>query len=149
MDQLKNALSSALGQKPPEETAPILPDPARSEWAMALIQSGANLPAKPTLGQLRARSDALVKELKNAGRKRESAALQSLRDEFEKEREKLAWAAIKERFEEQALSERAYRALKQTPQVDAVEVLNRLLKSKGTLQGAGADKIRDTLLGKA
>lgn len=150
MDQLKLALSKATGTAPPPPAAPDpLPNPMLSPWFRQLKSLGAEISAQPSLGQLRQRSDVLVKELKKAGRTRESAELQKLRDDFEKAREKAAWAVIKERFETLELPERAYRALKQQENVDAAEVMNRLIKKGDTLKGAGADRVRDFLLQKS
>jgi hypothetical protein len=98
---------------------------------------------------LRQRSDALVRELKAAGRGRDAAALQQLREDYEKLRTRTAWGLIKERFEELNLSERAYRAIKQQEGLEPVDVLARLKKHGENLMGAGADKVRDTLLGKS
>lgn len=149
MDQLRQALSGHFTERPAKEDP--LPDPLRSPWGEQLrrmLDRGA-LPAQPSLGQLRQRSDALVKELKNAGRRREGEELQKLRDAFEKEREKIAWGLIKEAFEAQQLPDRAWRALKQAPDADPVAILQRLRKAKDALAGAGADRVRDTLLGKS
>ena len=147
MDQLRQALSGHFTERPAKEDP--LPDPLRSPWAEQLRRLGAALPAQASLGQLRQRSDALVKDLKNAGRRRESEELQKLRDAFEKEREKVAWGLIKEVFDAQNLPERAWRALKQAPDGDPVAILQRLRKAKDSLVGAGADRVRDTLLGKS
>ena len=54
---------------------------------------------------------------------------------------------IKEKFEQYGLSERAYRALKQQDKVDPAEILAKLKKHGESLKGAGADRVRDTLLG--
>ena len=154
MDQLRQALSGHFTPSDPRSggTPPsiddLLPDPARSPWADALRGLSAALPARPTLGQLRQRSDALVKELKTSGRRRDSEALQKLRDSFEKEREKVAWSLIKESFDQHSLPERAWRALKQAPDAEPVAILQKIRKLGASLAGAGADRVRDALLGK-
>jgi hypothetical protein len=151
MDHLRQALAKATGTTPAPATPSIpdpLPDPLLSPWVRQLRSLGADISAKPSLGQLRQRSDVLVKELKKGGRGRESAELQKLRDDFEKAREKAAWGEIKSRFEALALPERAYRALKQQEHLDPANVMNLLIRKGETLKGAGADKVRDFLLGK-
>lgn len=149
MDHLRQALAKATGATPPAAAPPDpLPDPLLSPWVRQLRTLGAEISAKPSLGQLRQRSDVLVKELKKAGRTRESSELQKLRDDYEKIREKAAWSEIKARFEALALPERAYRAIKQQENLDPANVLNLLIRKGETLKGAGADKVRDFLLGK-
>jgi hypothetical protein len=76
------------------------------------------------------------------------AELQKLREDFEKARDKAAWGEIKGLFERLELPDRAYRALKQAENLDSVELLGRLEKKGESLKGAGADRVRDTLLGK-
>jgi hypothetical protein len=149
MDALKQALSGALGiAPPPPPPAGPLPDPMASPWVAQLRVLRAQIPAQPSLGQLRQRSDALVKELKKAGRTRDASDLQKLREDFEKARDKAAWAEIKGLFERLELPDRAYRALKQAENLDAADLLGRLEKKGESLKGAGADRVRDTLLGK-
>jgi hypothetical protein len=151
MDHLRLALAKATGTQPAPVTpaAPDpLPDPLTSPWVRQLRVLHAEIPAKPSLGQLRQRSDAMVKELKKAGRGRESSELQKLRDDYEKLREKAAWSEIKSRFEALALPERAYRAIKQQENLDPAVVMNLLIRKGETLKGAGADRVRDFLLGK-
>lgn len=149
MDALKQALSGALGiAPPPPPPASPLPDPMASPWVAQLRVLRAQIPAQPSLGQLRQRSDALVKELKKAGRNRDASDLQKLREDFEKARDKAAWAEIKGLFERLELPERAYRALKQAENLDAADLLGRLEKKGESLKGAGADRVRDTLLAK-
>ena len=150
MDQFKLALSKATGAAPPAPAPPDpLPDPIASPWYRQLRSLGAEVSPQSSLGNLRQRSDVLAKELKKAGRTRECAELQKLRDDYEKAREKAAWSEIKARFESLELPDRAYRALKQQEKLDAPEVLNRLLRKGESLKGAGADRVRDFLLGKA
>ena len=149
MDHLRLALSKATGTAAAPPAPDPLPDPLHSPWYRQLRGLGADLPAQPGLGQLRQRSDLLVKELKKAGRGRESAELQKLRDDYEKSREKAAWSEIKARFEALALPERAYRAIKQQENLDPAAVMHLLIRKGETLKGTGADRVRDFLLGKA
>ena len=122
-----------------------LPDPLTSAW-VALLRRHVSLPEQATLGQLRARSDAAVKELKGRGRNREAAELRDLRDDYEKARAKAAWSEAKRLFETHALPERAWRAVKQAD-CDPEKLLARLRKLGASLAGAGADRVRDALLG--
>lgn len=150
METLKHALSQALGTAPPPEASPSpLPDPLASPWVAQLRMLRAQIPPQPSLGQLRQRSDATVKELKKAGRNRDAAELQKLRDDFEKAREKAAWAEVKSLFESLELPERAYRSLKQAEHLDPADLLARLQKKGASLKGAGADRVRDSLLAKS
>lgn len=148
MDHLRLALSQATGTQPSAPEPALLPNPLDSAWFRLLRQLGAEIPKQPSLGQLRQRSDALVKELKKNNRGRESSELQKARDDYEKAREKAAWSEIKARFDALALPERAYRALKQQDGLDYAEVLNRLVRKGETLKGAGAERVRDFLMGK-
>lgn len=154
MDQLKAALQKTLGvadaplearEPPPAGPAP-LPDPLRSPWGERMRELGVELPANATVGQLSSRSDVRAKELAGQGRKRDADQLRQLKEAYLREREKAAWAAVKARFEELALPEKAYRALKQEG-ADGERVLVRLYQKKGMeLQGAGAARVRDELM---
>lgn len=151
MDQLRNALRGALGDAAPAATpaTPVapdpLPDPYASDW-IALLRRYEPVPAGMTLGQLVQRSDARSRALKEGGRGRDAAELKKAREDYGREREKRAWAAVKARFEELALPEKAYRALKQE-EADAEKVLVRLRGKRGEeLRGAGAARVRDALL---
>lgn len=150
MDQLKNALAGALGvPAPPAAVAdPALPDALSSAWGEILRRSGISIPVGATLGQLRARSDQLLKSLKGERRNREAEALDRARSGYEKELAKAAWGEIKAKFTEMELPERAYRAIKQED-ADPLAVLLKLkAKRAQELRGAGADRVRDALLGK-
>lgn len=152
MDQLRDALQKLVGPPKAEATPPAavppaaaLPDPLRSEWIRRYRELGGEVPRDPSWGQLSQRSDKLVRELKAAGRKRESAELQKLREDFTREREARAWALVKARFAELELPERAYRALKQG-EADPVKLVERLGGSRGeSLRGMGADRLREAL----
>lgn len=147
MDVLRNALAGALGI---EARAPVaedsgLPDPMKSEWVVILRRHGVDLPAKPTMGQIQARSDQLGKKLKTEGRGREKEALDKARSSYEKELDKDAWGLVKARFTELDLPERAYRALKQED-ADPVKLIGHLKGARGdALKGLGAEKVRDAL----
>lgn len=158
MDQLRNALKGVglaardTASKPAESTgaphaaAPGLPDPHASDWVQLMRTLGAEVPAGGTLGQLLARSDARVKELKTQGRARDADALKRAREAYVSERRQRAWAMVKARFGDLELSEKAYRALKQE-EADPEKVLTRLRGDRGeALRGVGAARLRDALL---
>lgn len=157
MDQLRNALGKALGVPAPEASnEPVaatpavgeaaLPDPLKSEWIALFRKLGGEVPPGPTMGQLTQRSDAKCRALADAGRKRDAAELKKLRDEFEKDREKRAWALVKDRFAALELSEKTYRSLKQE-EVDPVKLLTRLTSKRSEeLRGMGAARLREELL---
>lgn len=147
MDQLRDAIKKVLGPQPEPPAAPPdeLPDPLRSDWVARMRALGADIPKDPSWGQLTQRSDKLVKELKAAGRGRESAELRSLAEEFAKARANKAWALVKARFAELDLPERTYRSLKQED-ADPIKVVAKLRGAKGeALRGTGAQKLRDLL----
>lgn len=156
MDQLKNALAGALGRAelpegkaPPEprEAPPDLPDPLAGEWGALLRELQVEIPRDATLGQLVQRSDARTRELVAQGQKRRGEALRSAKERYLATREKAAWALVKTRFEELALPEKAYRALKQEGALPE-KVLPKLRGARGeTLKGAGAARVRDALIG--
>ncbi len=101
----------------------------------------------PKLGQARQATDQLMGQLKKAGRRRELRELDALRKDFYARRDKAAWAAIKARFQELDLSDKAYRALKQTG-ADPMSALGRLSKaSPEELQTMGARRLREHLAG--
>lgn len=154
MDQLRAALQKTLGvaepsshtQEAPAAGPPPLPDPLRSPWGQRLRELAVEIPRDATVGQLSSRSDVRAKELAAQGRKRDADQLRQLKEQYLREREKAAWAAVKARFEELTLPEKAYRALKQEG-ADGEKVLVRLYQKKGMeLQGAGAARVRDELM---
>jgi len=155
MDDLRNALSKALGTPVPAEAPAAspsaaaeaaLPDPLKSDWIALLRRLGGEVPPNPTMGQLTQRSDARSRALADAGRKREAAELKKAREEFERDRDKRAWALVKERFATLELPERTYRSMKQE-EVDPVKLLARLTRrSAEDLRGLGAARLREELL---
>jgi hypothetical protein len=154
MDHLRNALQNALGPattaaatptKPAAAEAPRLPDPVASDWIALFRQLGGEVPRDPTMGQLVQRSDARARALADAGRGRDAAALKRARDEFVRDREKRAWALVKERFGALELSEKTYRALKQE-EADPEKLLLRLTSRRAEeLRGLGAARLREEL----
>lgn len=152
MDQLRDALKKVTGLPegpaapvPAAPVAPPLPDPMASVWVARLRALGADVPRDATWGQLTQRSQKLVKELKTAGRGRESAELAKLADDFARDRDTRAWALVKARFAELDLPERAYRALKQSD-ADPIRVWEKIRGVRGeALRGAGADRVREQL----
>lgn len=145
MDHLRDALKNALGVTPPEPEPSVLPDPYASGW-IAALRRYEDVPKGLSMGQLTQRSDARSRALKDAGRAREGADLKKAREDFERDRDKRAWAAVKERFAALELPEKAYRALKQE-EANPEKVLLRLRGAKGeALRGAGAARVRDALL---
>ena len=151
MDDLNNALARALGTAaPPAEPAPVaaagLPDPAKSDWIALLRRLGGEIPPDATMGQLTQRSDLRARQLADDGRKREAAELRKAREQFERDREKVAWALVKERFAALELSEKTYRSLKQE-EADPVKLLARLTGRRAEeLRGLGAARLREELL---
>jgi hypothetical protein len=125
--------------------APELPDPLASDWIALHRQLGGEVPRDPSIGQLTQRSDALARSLEANGRKRDAAELRRLKEAWLRERARRAWGLVKDRFEVLALSEKAYRALKQED-ADPERILTRLRGPKGeALRGVGAAKLREAL----
>ena len=125
--------------------SPVLPDPLASDWIALHRSLGGDVPRDPTIGQLTQRSDALARTLEASGRKREAAELRRLKDAWVRERGRRAWGFVKDRFEALALSDKAYRALKQED-ADPERILTRLRGPKGeALRGVGAAKLREAL----
>ena len=111
----------------------------------AFRELGGEVPRDPTLGQLTQRSDALARSLEASGRKRDAAELRRRKEALLRERARRAWGLVKDRFEALALSEKAYRALKQED-ADPERILARLRGPKGeALRGVGAAKLREAL----
>ena len=162
MDQLRNALTNAI-PKPsgPEEAGrpalrtdtpparprgPVLPDPLASDWVAAMRRLRVDVPREPTLGQLTSRSDVASRDLEGQGRKREGKELRSLKEGFVAQREKAAWALVKERFAQLDLSEKSYRALKQEG-AQAEKVLEKVWGQRGeALRGVGHARVKEVLL---
>lgn len=154
MDQLRNALKGALGTPetpaaaPAAPDVPALPDPLKSEWIALYRRLGGEVPPNARMGQLTSRSDVRARALADAGRKFDANALKKAREEFERDREKRAWALVKDRFAALELSEKTYRSLKQE-EVDPVKLLTRLTSRKAEeLRGMGAARLREELLPK-
>jgi hypothetical protein len=145
-------LDLPAGTPAPERTpaatpGPALPDPVTSAWIARYRELGGEVPRSPTLGQLVQRSDALARALDADGRRREAAELRQGREAFVRDRAQRAWAAVKARFAELDLPEKAYRALKQED-MDPEAILPRLRGARGeALRGAGAARLRDHLRG--
>ncbi len=150
MDHLRNALQGALGtpvsaMPAPAPEVPGLPDPLKSEWVALMRQLGAEVPKDATMGQLTQRSDLRAKALGDAGRGRDAAALKKAREDFVRDREKRAWALVKDRFAALDLPEKAYRSFKQED-ADPVKLLARLTNKRAEeLRGMGAARLRDEL----
>lgn len=168
MSDLKSQLEARFGARPPAvvEAAPAVPAPAESPfekldpwehlgdaWLVELRRLGPQtgvgaIPARPSLQAARQLTDKTCRDLKAKGRKREQAGLDGLRASFLKKRESRAWALVKDRFGRLSLSDRAYRAVKQHPQIDPEKVLDRLdRQDRSELAALGADRLRDLLIG--
>ena len=149
-DALKQALGEGSGlqaREQPQAPAPSagLPGPEGSPWLQELSRH-AELPRDASLGRLRQETDLQVKRLKQAGRARDAKALAKARDSFLKRRESAAWSAVKSRWTELGLSEKAYRRLKQDKRVQAEKVLQRLHTRKADeMKGRGAQALVEWL----
>lgn len=155
MDHLRNALSQALGTPatpaaptpaaPPPADVSSLPDPLKSEWIALFRRMGGEVPKDATMGQLTQRSDVKARALADAGRKFDAAALKKAREDFERDREKRAWALVKDRFEALELPEKAYRSFKQEG-ADPVKLLAKLTARRAEeLRGMGAARLKEEL----
>jgi hypothetical protein len=163
VSDLKSQLVARFGAQatPAEAAAPAAPAVERLDpwehladpWIAELRRLAREtpvgpVPARVSLPAARQLTDKTCRDLKSKGRKREEAALDGLRKAFLKKREARAWGLLKERFGRLGLAERAYRAVKQHPQVDAERVLERLDRQEpAELAALGADRLRDLLLG--
>ena len=160
MSDLKSQLQARFGASPVvAEPEPDTLPPALGPWAhigtdwlaklrfYRTLPGGPSVSEKPSLAAARQLTDRIAKTLKKAGRTREANDLTALRDAFFAQRDKLAWAEVKQRFTTLGLSERAYRALRQGS-ADALAVLGRLQKADPQeLSTMGADRLRDLLSG--
>lgn len=162
MSDLRSQLAAAFGRDPvaaPEPAAaappadPLLGPDAHlgTQWLAQLqelrrgLAGAPKLDARPKLAQARQVTDQVGKLLKTAGRKREAALLIELRDDFMARRDKAAWSALKARFGEWGLSEKAYRALKQG-EADPLACLARLEALDPTERaGMGASRLVEAL----
>jgi hypothetical protein len=168
MSDLKSQLEARFGARPPAVGEAPSAAPATTEqpfekldpwehlvdpWLVELRRLGPQtgvgaIPNRPSLQAARQLTDKTCRDLKAKGRKREQAGLDGLRSSFLKKRESRAWGLIKDRFARLALSERAYRAIKQHPQIDPEKVLDRLDRlDRAELPSMGADRLRDLLIG--
>jgi hypothetical protein len=151
MDQLRNALQGALGVSAPaptpaQQATSALPDPLKSDWVALLRQLGGEVPPNATMGQLTQRSSLRARALAEQGRKRDASALERAQDEFVRDRDKRAWALVKERFATLELPEKTYRSMKQE-EVDPVKLLARVTNRRSEeLRGLGAARLREELL---
>lgn len=127
-DALRQALADTtleareLGTAPaPASRGPVLPHPRDHEWGKLLT----GVPADASLGRWRQVSQARIKEWKAAGRKRDVKALDAAWKKFEKQYEKAAWRAIKDRWSALSYPEKMYRRLKGA-KVDPAKIVERL-----------------------
>ena len=160
MNDLQRQLADRFGgaMTAPSSPAAPAPDDALSDGAWregpwltrlrALLKATPGAPRladTPSLGAQRQATDQLVRLLKKSGRNRDAGELSQLRDAFLSRREKAAWAAIKARMSELALSERTYRRLK-SEGADPVPVLDRLGRlDADALQALGAERLHAAL----
>jgi hypothetical protein len=105
--------------------------------------SGIKVNPNPSFGAVRQAHDVLVKHLKSNGRKREKAELDDLRSRYLKKREKLAWSRLKATMEEGGVSQKLYRAIKQS-KVDPETALQRWARVSS--RGLNQAEIRAALL---
>lgn len=161
MSDLRSQLMAKLGATPPAEapagragaaTPDLDPDAhLGTPWMAALravrAPGAPPVPPRPSLNAARQLTDKAIRALKDGGQARAARELGDLRADFLKKREKEAWNLIKTRFTELELSERAYRALKQS-EADAEKIWARLRKTpEAELKAMGADRLREHLLG--
>lgn len=126
-----------------------LPRPEGTEWEERLRAAGVRMDKGAGVATWVQRSAGAIKALDAGGRKGEARALGQARDEFLRKREKRAWEAVKERFEQLGLPEKTYRALKQEG-ADVEKVLARLHTRRAEeWRGVAAAKVRDLLLERA
>lgn len=119
-----------------------------SPWIERLKVLSRSLSSAPALGTNRKLAHAqqvtaqVMRELKKVQRQGAARDLGKLRDDFLSQREKAAWSAVKLRFAERGLSEKAYRSLKQEG-ADPVLVLQRLGEvDPAELAGMGAARLK-------
>jgi hypothetical protein len=118
-DALKNALgpaSKGLEAREPEAAPPspldALPDPAGSPWVQALARH-VTVPKGASVGKLSSLTGQAAKQLKARGAGRDAKSLKKAEADFLGRRSKAAWAAVKRRWKELELSDKAYRSIKQ------------------------------------
>ena len=167
MKDLRSQLAAAFGEPPPPApTDAVSPESPVDPLAQGILAEGAHLdspwiarlrvlsrsvPGSPGLGDNRKLAHAqqitaqVMRELKKVQRQGASKELGKLRDDWLAQREKAAWAAVKLRFAERGLSEKAYRSLKQEG-IDPVSVLQRLGQiDPAELESAGAARLKALL----
>lgn len=151
------AAPSETTPAPAEEPAPGRPDlldefaHLDTPWLAALrkalsaLDKTAALGPRPKLAHAQQLTAQAMRELKALERKGQARELAELRDDFLARREKAAWAALKLRFHERALPEKAYRSIKQEG-LDPVAALQRLQAVPADeLQGIGAARLKALL----
>ena len=106
---------------PPKAAGPSLPHPEDHEWGR-LLQG---VPAGASLGRWRQESQARIKTWKKAGRKHDARTLEAAQTKFEKQFEKAAWRAIKDRWTTLTYPAKMYRRLK-SASIDPSKVVERL-----------------------
>jgi len=163
MSDLRSQLIAKLGVEAPEpsatesstDTKDKTPDPLSphahldSDWVRELLpaarSAGIDINPNPSLGAVRQTHDVLCKRLKANGRKREKAALDDLRSRYMKKREKFAWSCLKSTLEEAGVSQKLYRAIKQS-KVEPETALKRWARVAS--RGLNQAEIRAALLAK-
>jgi len=106
---------------PAPATGPTLPRPEDHEWGR-LLQG---VPKGASIGRWRQESQARIKDWKKSGRKRDARTLEAAQTKFEKQFEKAAWRAIKDRWTTLSYPSKMYRRLK-SASVDPSKVVERL-----------------------
>ncbi len=165
MDELRAKLAAATGRALPAAAPAEAPRgvPATGllaegawrsgPWAERLAELLRVTPGAPRIGHTPSLpnqvqvTDQLAAKLKRDGRKRERADLLSLRKAFLASRESAGWTALKARFAELSMSDKAYRRLK-AEGVDPVAALGRLAKADPeALASMGAARLHALLVG--
>ncbi len=149
MDQLRNALETAGMQDTGKATPAVAPapveDPHKSTWVRLLGQFTA-VPKGSTIGHLEQLLHKTVKQLKGRGRKREARELKDHHGSWRKKVDKQAWAAVKKCCAELELSEKTYRAVKQSGR-DPSKLLQKLQTRRAAeYRGASAKRVQAWLL---
>lgn len=153
MDQLRDALKG-VGMRPqassPAKEAAAAPPIAeqglyQNEW-VRLLGRFATVQKGRTSSHLEHLLHATVKDLKKQGNKRDARALTDLHSGWRKKVDKQTWAAAKARFTELELSDKTWRAVKQTAK-DPGKLLARLNTRRAEeYRGAGSKRVQEWLL---
>ncbi len=114
----------------PKAAGPTLPRPEDHEWGQRLQ----GVPAGASLGRWRQESQARIKDWKKSGRKHDARALEAAQTKFEKQFEKAAWRAIKERWTSLSYPAKMYRRLKSAA-IDPGRVVERLYTRRAETMG--------------